>query len=169
MRNNDGTFYPIESDDMLSEGDKKLKLLQLDVMHEERQSRILNGQQFDVLAVTPAVMGPTLRVRSEEGAERDIPTYADGFQGQELQQQAKNSGAGMRGNRMLATFANAITVHKAQGSEWPHVYVVNETPNMIAMVRKSRPSEAVTQARQWAYTAVTRASERVTITSPVRR
>lgn len=35
----------IESDDMLSEGDRKLKLLQLDVMLEERQTRIQNGQQ----------------------------------------------------------------------------------------------------------------------------
>jgi len=131
---------------------------------------VFNGQQFQVLAVTPATLGPTLTVLTEEGVQRDIPTYADGFQGQELQTQAKNSGAGMRGSRMLATFAQAITVHKAQGSEWPHVYVVNETPTMIwAAGRREGARAAVAQARQWAYTAVTRASERVTVTSPTRR
>jgi exodeoxyribonuclease-5 len=131
---------------------------------------VFNGQQFEVLAVTPATLGPTLTVLTEEGQKRDIPTYADGFQGQELQVQAKNSGAGMRGGRMLATFAQAITVHKAQGSEWGHVYVVNETPTMIwSAGRREGQRAAVAQARQWAYTAVTRASERVTVTSPTRR
>jgi exodeoxyribonuclease-5 len=132
---------------------------------------VFNGQQFDVLQVQPGALGPTLTVLDlDNGVQRTIPTYADGFMGQDAQVQAKNSGAGMRGGRMLATFAQAITVHKAQGSEWNHVYVVDETPTMIwAASRKEGQRAAVAQARQWAYTAVTRAAEKITISEPTRR
>jgi exodeoxyribonuclease-5 len=128
---------------------------------------VFNGEQFEVKAVTEGTLGPTLTVETETGTTRDIAAFADGFQGQELQVQAKNSGQGMRGLRMLATFAQAITVHKAQGSEWDSVYVVNETPGLISMAAKRQGSqEGIAQGRQWLYTAVTRAKERVTITAP---
>lgn len=129
---------------------------------------VFNGQQFTVLASYPATLGPTLRVRDDEGRERDIPTYADGFMGQEMQEQAKNGGSGLKGNRMLATFAQAITCHKAQGSEWGSVYVVNELEAMMWVAGKNGgPANAAKQGRQWVYTAATRASERLTITTPV--
>lgn len=128
---------------------------------------VFNGQQFEVLAVADGALGPTLTVRTEEGAERSIPCFADGFMGREMQDQAKQSGAGLKGNRMLATFAQAITVHKAQGSEWNSVYVVNETPAMISMTaRRSGQVAAVEQGRQWLYTAATRARDTLTITAP---
>jgi exodeoxyribonuclease-5 len=128
---------------------------------------VFNGQQFEVLEATPGTLGPTLRLRTEDGREVMIPVFAEGFLGREQQDQAKASGAGMRGGRMLATFSQAITVHKAQGSEWPRVYVVNETPAMMSMARKNKgAAEAVAQGRQWAYTAITRAQESVTITIP---
>jgi len=132
---------------------------------------VFNGQQFQVLDTQPGALGPTLTVLDlDNGVERTIPVYADGFQGQEAQVAAKNSGAGMRSQRMLATFAQAITVHKAQGSQWGHVYVVDETPTMIwAAGKKEGPRRAVDQARQWMYTAVTRASDRVTVSQPGRR
>jgi exodeoxyribonuclease-5 len=83
-----------------------------------------------------------------------------------MQDQAKKSGAGIRGGRMLATFANAITCHKSQGSQWESVYVVDETPAMISMtIRREGAAAAVEQARQWMYTAVSRASESVTVTA----
>lgn len=127
---------------------------------------VFNGQQFDVLEVFLGVMGPTLTVRTDEGKELTVPVYADGFQGLEWEKTVKASGAGVRGGRMLATFAQAITVHKAQGSEWEHVYVVNEIPAMISTVtRKEGRDAAVQQARQWMYTAATRASEKLTITA----
>jgi exodeoxyribonuclease-5 len=65
---------------------------------------------------------------------------------------------------MLATFSHAITVHKAQGSEWPNVYVVDETPSMISMSGKRIGMQAAHEdARRWLYTAVSRASERATL------
>jgi ATP-dependent exoDNAse (exonuclease V) alpha subunit len=73
----------------------------------------------------------------------------------------------MRGDRLLCTFAQAITVHKAQGSEAERVYVVNETPGMVAMTTKREGrTEALAQARRWLYTAVTRARSEVIITKP---
>lgn len=123
-----------------------------------KELAVFNGQQFSVLDGG--------RLMDDEGHVREIPMYDDGFAGQEMQQQAKNGGLGIRGSKMLATFAQAITVHKAQGSEWPHVYVVNELPAMLAMVeRREGAAAAITQARQWIYTATTRASDRVTVTA----
>jgi exodeoxyribonuclease-5 len=132
---------------------------------------IFNGQQFDVLGVEPGELGPTLTLTDRDnGVEKVIPVYADGFAGQDEQVAAKNSGAGMRGNRMLATFAQAITVHKAQGSQWDSVYIVDETPTMIwAAGKREGQQAAVSQARQWMYTAVTRAADRVTVGVPPRR
>jgi exodeoxyribonuclease-5 len=128
---------------------------------------VFNGEQFTVTGSTPGTLGPTLTVLTETGQERALPVFSDGFQGRELQDQAKQSGAGQKGLRMLATFAQAITVHKAQGSEWDSVYVVNETRDMISMVAKRQGSRAgIDQARSWMYTAATRAREKLTITAP---
>jgi exodeoxyribonuclease-5 len=134
-----------------------------------RDLGVFNGQQFTVLESKDAVMGPTLTLQDDDGRTRSIPVFADGFAGLEMERQAKGSGAGLRGGRMLATFGQAITCHKSQGSEWGHVYVVNEIPNMMAMdTKRQGPKEAEAKARQWLYTAVTRASDRVTITTPNR-
>lgn len=128
---------------------------------------VFNGQQFEVLEVAPGALGPTLTVRTEEGQEKSIPCFSDGFLGREMQDQAKNSGAGQKGNRMLATFAQAITVHKAQGSEWDSVYVVNESAAMMSMtMRRKGPGAAATDGRRWMYTACTRARQTLTITAP---
>ena len=49
------------------------------------------------------------------------------------------------------TFGWALTCHKAQGSQWPNVFVVDEA----SVFRES--------AQRWLYTALTRAAERVTV------
>lgn len=120
-----------------------------------KELAVFNGQQFEVLAGG--------RLKDDEGHIREIAMYDDGFAGQEMQQQAKNGGLGIRGKKMLATYAQCITVHKAQGSEWDHVYVVDETPGMIGLVTRREGREAaIRQARQWGYTAASRASQRLT-------
>lgn len=132
---------------------------------------VFNGQQFEVLEVqTGDSRGPVLRLLTDEDQERLIQVHPDGFQGQKEQQDAKDGGMGVRkGQPMLATYANAITVHKAQGSEWGHVYVVNETEDMMWASRQRRGKEAaIREARQWLYTAATRASDQLTITRPKR-
>lgn len=140
------------------------------ILTNDKDLAVFNGQQASVLDVTPGTLGPTLTLRLEDGRETTMPVYADGFMGLDLQNQAKKSGAGMRGNRALATFADAITVHKAQGSEWSKVYVVNETGAMISMKARKEGREAgISEARKWLYTAVTRAQDSVTITAPAQR
>lgn len=139
------------------------------VLTNNKDAAVFNGELFQVLATTPDALGYRLQVVSDAGQERELLTYADGFKGFHEQSLAKGSGMGARGERLLATFGQAITVHKAQGSEWPHVYVVNELPQMIeATTRRQGRSAALEQARSWLYTACTRASERVTITRPKR-
>lgn len=142
------------------EGDKIMCLA------NNRDLAVFNGQQFTVLASLPGVLGPTLTVKDDDGHTREIPVYEEGFAGREMQDQAKSSSAGIRGMRMLATFAQAITVHKAQGSQWESVYVVNETPGIIYMGQKSGSrATAIKQARRWTYTAVSRAEHKVTVTA----
>jgi exodeoxyribonuclease-5 len=48
-------------------------------------------------------------------------------------------------------FGYAMTVHKAQGSEWPNVVLIDEYGRAV-------------ERREWLYTAITRASERITVT-----
>lgn len=139
------------------------------VLTNNKDAAVFNGELFQVLAATPDALGYRLQVVSDAGQERELLTYADGFKGLDAQTLGKASGLGARGERVLATFGQAITVHKAQGSEWPHVYVVNEVPQMIeSIARRQGWSAALEQARSWLYTAATRASERVTITRPKR-
>jgi exodeoxyribonuclease-5 len=120
-----------------------------------KDAGILNGQQFDVLAATREGEDWMLSVRDDEGHEREVLAYPDGFLGFEREKAGRDTLRAYRGERGLFTFANVVTCHKAQGSEWDHVYVVDQTHQMW------KSSEA--EKRRWAYTAVSRASERVTI------
>lgn len=54
-------------------------------------------------------------------------------------------------------FGYAITGHKSQGSEWPHVVVWDDRMNQ--MDRESR--------KRWQYTVITRAQKKLTYVSPV--
>jgi len=126
-----------------------------------KDAGVLNGMQFDVLDVSLAALGAPacwmLRVRDDEGHEREVAAYEEGFQGLEQEKRGKDTLRAFRGARGLFTFANVVTCHKAQGSEWPHVYVVDQTHQMW----KSTEAEK----RAWMYTAASRASERVTVAS----
>lgn len=130
---------------------------------------VFNGQQFDVVADALGVPSGALAVtvRDEAGDERMIKVSPEGFGGRERQDTAKRQYVGGRGDTGLFTYANAITVHKAQGSEWGSVYVVNESRALVGMTAsRTTRSRALLAGRRWAYTAVTRAAESVTITKP---
>jgi exodeoxyribonuclease-5 len=122
-----------------------------------KDAGVLNGQQFEVLGAAMEGEGWKLRVRDEEGVEREVLAHAAGFCGLAAEKEGKDTLRAYRGKVGLFTFANVITCHKAQGSEWESVYVVDQTHQMW----KSTPAEK----RAWAYTAVSRASVRVTIAS----
>jgi exodeoxyribonuclease V len=134
-----------------------------------REAAVFNGQQFEVLKAARDEIGWALTVLDDEGRVREMPAYPDGFLGQDMQEQAKRGYLGGKGSRILATFSQAITAHKAQGSEWDSVYVVNELPRMIGMyARKGKQAEGELEARRWLYTSCTRARKTVTITAPGR-
>lgn len=128
---------------------------------------IFNGQQFDVVGARAGDEIFQLELLDDTGTARTVSAHPDGFQGREAQDAAKNVNLGQRGKIGLFTYANAITVHKAQGSEWDSVYVVNEAQDLLSMAaRRKGVGEAVQSARRWMYTAITRAAERVTVTLP---
>ena len=63
--------------------------------------------------------------------------------------------------KQIADFGYAVTCHKSQGSQWPKVLVVEEN-----VLNWNKPG--IPEARaQWLYTAITRASEQVTIIAGV--
>lgn len=112
---------------------------------------VFNGQQFTVIRVADDGRGITfgLTVSDDTGAVRDLLVYADGFTGPD--EEATVQRLGWKGPVAAATYAHAITVHKAQGSQWPHVLVIDES----SVFRQN--------AKEWFYTAITRASEQVVI------
>ncbi len=82
-----------------------------------------------------------------------IPVWVHGFSGKLGEESLKHSSYHKIAKAMCATYGYAITVHKAQGSEWNNVLVYDESK----VFRKD--------SWRWLYTAVTRASENVTIVS----
>src|SRR5690606_22588241 len=56
-----------------------------------------------------------------------------------------------RKKNLIVNFAYAITAHSSQGSEWDDVLVVDESKAFRG------------NAAKWLYTAVSRASERITV------
>lgn len=116
-----------------------------------RDAQVLNGQQFTVLD-RRVPSGPAdkldLVVRDEEGTERDLTVWRAGFHGHAGEQEAKTHRGGPTA---VATYANAITCHKAQGSQWDRVLIVDESRCFRG------------DAQRWMYTAVTRAAEQAVI------
>ena len=135
-------------------------------------AQVFNGQQFDVLSSAPHPERDDryrLVVRDEDGVERDLPVWAAGFRDFEGEQKAKRDG---RGNVAAATFAQAITVHKSQGSQYQRVLVIDESSVFHSAVYRQAvrvlgPTAAAEAAHlngcRWLYTAITRASEQVVI------
>jgi len=137
------------------------------------EADIFNGQQFTVLAVKEADAGAdriTMQVRDDAGDQRRITAWQAGFTGFEGEKLAKREG---RGNVAAMTFAQAITCHKSQGSQWDRVLVVDESwifaraATSAAMQAGSPPDAAAAaghlNGQRWLYTAITRAAQQVVV------
>lgn len=149
------------------------------ILANSREANVFNGQQWHVL--TAEVDQETrkvgekylLQVRGDDGEERLLRVWAEGFVNAAGERSVTFSG---RGLTAAATFAQAITCHKAQGSEAPKVLVVDESGVFRSMRYKDltkagqshadATAAAYIEGRRWLYTAVTRASERVSIVLP---
>lgn len=104
---------------------------------------LLNGTLWTVRSATSGEDCVDLTVESENGATVETVAFSEPFLGREAP----------RWSHGLDEFdyGYALTTHKAQGSEWPGVYIVDESSVFRA------------DAHRWLYTALTRASERVLV------
>jgi exodeoxyribonuclease-5 len=109
---------------------------------------VFNGEQFTVLESRLRGEYCGVTVETDSGDQRQLLLLACGFEGPDGEDKAK-----LRGRRGAgaATFAHAVTVHKAQGSQWDSVLVLDESYVFGA------------NARRWFYTALTRAAQRVIV------
>lgn len=124
------------------------------------EAEVLNGEQFTILSVASFGSVLDMTVRTESGYERDLKVWRSGFEDQDGEEQAKRRG--WSGPIAAATYAHALTVHKAQGSQWDRVLVLDESAGV------ARTSGADT-AQRWFYTALTRAAKQVVIRPAPRR
>ena len=109
---------------------------------------LLNGQQWRCAGVGKVDEDVVeLSIDGEDGGHMDdVPVYRHWFEGRNDDLPAWN--------RKVAEefdYAYAITCHKSQGSQWSSVCVVDEAFGTDL------------EKRQWRYTAITRAAERVTV------
>lgn len=144
------------------------------VLENNKYFQVLNGQQFYVVAVRqsnrPGLMDvyiqcdckpPTIKPGQDDPwasqcsvcgwIPKYVPMWIQGYLGEKGEEQIKMMPFHKKRDAVVATFGYAITVHKAQGSEWNNVLVFDESP----VFRKD--------AWRWLYTAVTRAAERITV------
>jgi exodeoxyribonuclease-5 len=130
-------------------GDKVMCLV-----NNKKDLGIFNGQQFEVVTGDLEGDGDFL-LRDDDGKERWFAYFSEGFQGLAGEKEMKDKRRAWRGGVGAFTFAQVITAHKAQGSEWDSVYVVDQTAQMW--------KSTVEEKRRWMYTATSRASTSVTI------
>ena len=115
------------------------------LLRNRHDSGLMNGEVVTVLDTGRVNHGfLTLTVEAEGGTPVEIEAPIA------LLDQDDSNAAGSQGDPV--TWGYALTCHKAQGSQWNDVLVINES----SVFRGS--------ARTWLYTAITRAADRVTVT-----
>lgn len=93
-----------------------------------------------------------LRILTDGGQYRTCSVLSAPLRGEQLDRKRKRS----EDDPIHLEYAYAITCHKSQGSEWQHVFVVDDVRAMI-------PVMGAAHAKRWLYTAVTRTTEQLTI------
>jgi exodeoxyribonuclease V len=118
---------------------------------------VYNGQ---ILTVTDAWEdgGGTLQLEMFDDADNPVAAGALTCGFEDLEGERVAATEGRKGEHGAFTWANALTVHKFQGSEAPRVLVVDEA----GVFSRSGPDTP----RRWLYTAVTRARDEVAIVRP---
>lgn len=118
-------------------------------LRNDHKVGLLNGGIWHVEALADAPGAPflTLDVSDDDDRERvltDLEAHREPFEGQKVS-------PWLAMDAQEFDYGYALTVHKAQGSQWPDVVVIDES----AVFRNDR--------RRWLYTAITRAAEKVQI------
>lgn len=132
------------------------------VLANNGEAEVYNGQIYTVDR-TPSLGTDKhdLTVIDDQDRVRDLTVWASGFTGTDGEKAARLTGG--TGDTVAATYAAAITVHKAQGSEWGSVLVIDES-HVFARMARGAPADRHRAGGRWLYTAATRAATRVTLT-----
>ncbi len=150
-------------------GDKLVCIKNTKPPRDAEIRRWMNGEQTVVLGseLTKHEDSIALWLRDDEGVEHEVISPIATLAGHKAEQEYLDRSWGS--SDPAFAFGFALTVHKSQGSEWPTILLVDETPDMISVAarREGRP-KALQQARQWLYTGITRASERVDVVHDLR-
>lgn len=124
-------------------------------LKNDHQMGLINGGMFDVDSVSQ----PTSKgLISMKVASLDDPNLADPFPVTCYRNFFENTKDALHWKMLRGTqqfdYGRAITTHKAQGSQFDHPYVFDES----AVFREN--------ADRWLYTATTRAAEKLTLVLP---
>lgn len=131
-----------------SKGDKIICLA------NNRDLGVFNGQMFRVVSARDRrpkdIDSPLLmELRDDDGGHHEQYIWKQGFQGLQAE---KDFNAHYNREAAFMTYGWAITCHKAQGSQWGSVLIVDDW--------------RYKQRQRWLYTAVTRAQYRVALIRP---
>lgn len=119
-----------------------------------RDLGVFNGQTFTVEAAYTGRSGLLeLDLIDDLGEEWSVQAFPEAFESLAGEKALKARGAGWRDEIALMTFAQAMTVHKAQGSGWDDVALVVEPARQVRVGWNLQP---------WLYTGLTRAAKTVT-------
>jgi exodeoxyribonuclease-5 len=137
------------------------------ILANNRDQNVFNGQIFTVLGAWGHPRSDPytyeLAVEDADGSTRMLEAMASGFHSKDGEDAARDA-VRFGGAVVAATFAQAITVHKSQGSEWDSVLVIDEAPSLMAMKnRQGMGAAGYLEAQRWMYTACTRAARSLTI------
>lgn len=117
-------------------------------LRNDHEVGLLNGTIWEVRDVYGDGAWDTieLSVVDDSGMSLDVNAHTHYFTGRE-----KDLPHWRIREAQCFDFGYALTTHKAQGSQWPHVFIFDES-----FIFRNH-------AKRWLYTAITRASHRVTI------
>lgn len=131
---------------MPEEGDRVVAL------RNERETGLLNGSQWRVAASagdeSDDVCSLSLVSEDDSSETLDCSAWTHHFLGRSEELLVRDD----RRDLSELDWGYALTVHKAQGSQWPSVLVFDESGSFNGADR-----------RRWLYTAVTRASRELTV------
>jgi exodeoxyribonuclease-5 len=118
-------------------------------LKNDKETGLLNGSQWEVQAcevLDSDQLMLTIRGQGEEAYPFQVTAWRHYFEGRE-----KDIAPYEMTQAQHFDYGYAITCHKSQGSQWKNIAVVDESECFRA------------DAARWLYTAITRASERITV------